>query len=120
MRRPGFCTARSSDSSDPVAKARPVFPREQPEPDDHQLADDETHEPFEGGVHESVGMQTDAEHVHAEPRPARDNVADDGAIDKTALADHSAPSQMQNQRVPKHDDERTVFLRIPAPEPAPG
>src|SRR5450432_1240954 len=64
-------------------------------------------------------MQADAEHVHAEPRPARDDIAADGATDQAALANHPAPAQMQNQRIPQNDDERAIFLRVPTPETSP-
>ena len=44
-----------------------MFQRQQAEEDDGQLAADEEHQPFERRVHESVAVQADAEHVHAEP-----------------------------------------------------
>src|SRR6059058_94754 len=93
--------------------------RQKSEGDDEELAYDKPNEPFERSLRETVGMQADFEHVHTEPRPARDDVANDGAVDQATLADHPAPAQVQDERVPKHDDERAVFLRVPAPEPAP-
>ena len=84
------------------------------------MARDEPNEPFECSLRETVGVQADFEHVHTKPRPARHNIADDGAVDKAALADHATPAQMQNQRVPKHDDQRAILLRVPTPEAAPG
>src|SRR6185369_6837566 len=34
--------------------------------------------------------------------------------------DQAAPAGMQNNHVPQHDNQRAVFLRIPAPETTPG
>src|SRR5438309_228103 len=93
--------------------------RQQSEGDDEELAHVEPNEPFERGLRETVGVQADFEHVHTKPGPARDNVADDGAVDQATLTDHPAPAQVQDERVPKHDDERAVFLRVPTPEAAP-
>src|SRR5882762_9931327 len=98
------------------AEAHPEMLRQQSESDDDQLARDEPNEPFECSLRETVGVQADFEHVHTEPRPARHNIADDGAVDEAALADHATPAQMQNQRVPKHDDQRAILLRVPTPE----
>ena len=64
-------------------------------------------------------MQADAEHVDAEPGPARDDVADDGEVHQAAFAHEAAPARVQDGRVPEHDEQRAVFLRVPAPEPAP-
>src|SRR6266513_1875740 len=102
-----------------VAEAHPQMSRQQSEGDDEELAHDEPNEPFERSLRETVGVQADFEHVHAKPRPARDNVANDGAVDQATLADHPAPAQVQDKRVPKHDDEGAVLLRVPTPEAAP-
>src|ERR1035438_4407759 len=67
-------------------------------------------QPFERRFREPVAVQPDAQHVHPKPRPRRDDVAEDGAVDEAALADDAAPAQMQDERVPQHDDERAVFL----------
>ena len=65
-------------------------------------------------------MQADAEHVDAEPGEAGDDVAEDRHDHETALANESAPARVQNDRAPEHDEHGAVFLRIPAPEAAPG
>src|SRR6185312_13710108 len=85
-----------------------------------KLAEHKPNQPPKRRFHETVTVQADAQHVHAEPRPARDDVAEDGAIDEPALANDSTPAQVKNQRVPKNDDQRAVFLRVPAPEATPG
>ncbi len=41
------------------------------------LAGIEEHQPFERGVHETVAVQADAQHVHAKPRPRGDHVSED-------------------------------------------
>src|SRR6187455_1457622 len=65
-------------------------------------------------------MQADAEHVRAEPAPARHDVANDREAHEAALLHQPAPAGVEDERVPNHDDERAIFLRIPAPEAAPG
>ena len=97
----------------------PQFLGHQAEEDDGDLADDEEDQPFERRVRETVAVQADAEHVHAEPREAGDDVADDGEVHQAAFAHEAAPARMQDGRVPEHDEQRAVFLRVPAPEPAP-
>ena len=70
-------------------------------------------------LHEAVGMQADAEHVHAEPGEAGDDVAEDRHDHQTALANESAPARVQNDCAPEDDQDRAVFFRVPTPEPAP-
>src|SRR5437762_826052 len=105
---------------DTTAKTGPKMQRQQAQPDDQKLAPDKRHQPFEGRIHKAVGVQADAEHVHAEPREARDDIAEYRHGHQAAVPDQSAPARVQNDRVPQHDNERAVLLRVPAPEPAPG
>ena len=65
-------------------------------------------------------MQADAEHVHAEPREAGHDVAEDRQVHDAAVAQQVAPANVQDDRVPDHDEQGAVLLRVPAPEPAPG
>src|SRR5206468_756380 len=74
----------------------------------------------ESRVGEAVAVQTNAKHVRAEPAPARDDVARDGEAHEPALLDHAAPTRMEDDRVPDHDEQCSVLLRIPAPEATPG
>ena len=77
-------------------------------------------EPRKCLLHEPVGMQADAEHVHAEPREARDDVAKDRHDHETALPNEPAPARVQNNRAPKNNQHGAVFLRVPTPETSPG
>src|SRR4051812_41692305 len=64
-------------------------------------------------------MKAHAEHVDAEPRKARDNVAEDSHGHQSSFTNHPAPSCVQDERVPQNDDERAVFFWIPSPESPP-
>src|SRR2546430_12918352 len=64
-------------------------------------------------------MQADPEHVHAEPREAGDDIAEDSHDHQPALPDESAPARMQSDRAPKHDQHCAIFLWVPAPESSP-
>ena len=64
-------------------------------------------------------MQADAELVGAEPAPGCDDVATDGKQREPAGAQPAIPSRVERGRVPEHDHQGTVLLRIPAPESAP-
>src|SRR5262245_23905263 len=65
-------------------------------------------------------MEADSKHVHAEPREARDDIAKDGHVHEPAFAHQTAPARVKDRSVPENNDERTVFLRVPTPEAAPG
>ena len=65
-------------------------------------------------------MQADAEHVHAEPREAGDDVAENRHDHEPALTNEPAPARVQNDRAPQHDQHGAVFFRIPTPETSPG
>jgi hypothetical protein len=65
-------------------------------------------------------VQADAEHVGAKPAPARDDVAEDCEAHQPALTDEAAPARVEDEGVPQDDDQRAIFLGVPAPEPAPG
>ena len=92
---------------------------DQAEHHDEHLADHEGAEPEEGGVGEAIGMETDTEHVGAEPGPTGDDVAEDGHDHHPALADHAAPAGVEDDGVPNDDEQGAVFLGVPAPEAAP-
>ena len=86
---------------------------------ENQLTCAESDQPGEGAVHETVGVQSDAEHVHAKPGPARDDIAENRHHHQAALPNESAPAGVEDDGIPENDEERAVFLRIPAPETAP-
>ena len=65
-------------------------------------------------------MEPHAQHVHAEPGEARDDVAEDGHGHDAALPGEAAPARVQDDGVPEHDEQRPVLLGVPAPEAAPG
>src|SRR2546423_6083616 len=94
--------------------------RERADHHENELADSESDQPWEGAVHETVGMQTDAEHVDAEPRPGCDNVTEDGHNHKPTLPNEPAPAGVQDDRVPQDNEQRAVFFRIPSPKTTPG
>src|SRR5664280_3358582 len=102
------------------SKAFPEAEGKQTEKDDGELAADKKHEPVESGFHEAIGMQADAEHVHAEPGKACHDIAEHGEIHYAAVADQPAPARVQDDGIPKHDQQSAVFLGIPAPETSPG
>ena len=83
------------------------------------MADIKQHEPVEGRIHKAVAVQADPEHVHAEPGKGRDNVAEEREIHQATLAHNSPPPGVQDERIPDDDQQRAIFLWIPAPETAP-
>src|ERR1700737_5527786 len=64
-------------------------------------------------------MQSDPEHIDAEPGPAPHDISEDGHGHETALPHEPPPAGVQNGGVPKHDEERSIFLRVPSPETPP-
>src|ERR1700731_804950 len=64
-------------------------------------------------------MQADTEHVNAEPGQAGNYVAEDSQQRQTAVFRESTPPRVQDNGVPQDNEKRSVFFRIPAPEPAP-
>ena len=106
-------TIASWPESGAGGKTFPHFQRKRAEEDEAELAADKEHQPFERRVGEAVAVQADAEHVHAEPRPARDDVADDGEVHEAAFAHEAAPARVQDGGVPENDEQRAVFLRVP-------
>src|SRR5262249_34156325 len=50
-----------------ATEAGPIPLGQQAQNNQRHLADNKKHEPFERCIHETVRMQPDAEHVHAEP-----------------------------------------------------
>src|SRR5260370_937630 len=65
-------------------------------------------------------MQTNAQQIDAEPGEAGDDVADDRQIHDAAVADDSTPTRVENDCVPRNDEERAIFFRVPTPKAAPG
>src|SRR5206468_3879052 len=92
---------------------------QEPEADDDQLREDEEAERLGFAAGEAVRMQADAEHVDAEPGPRGHDVPEDDHVHEAALAHEAAPASVEHDRIPEDDDERAVFLRVPAPEAAP-
>lgn len=62
-----------------LSEAGPVFQGHCCEGDEDHLGGDENDEPFEGGIHKSIGVEADTEHVHAEPGKRSDDVSDNGS-----------------------------------------
>src|SRR5271156_4488023 len=77
----------------------PFFQREIRQRDDRKLARDEGDEPPKCPLLEAVAVQTDAEQVHAEPAPARDDVAEDGQAHQAARFDQAAPARVEDDGV---------------------
>src|SRR5581483_6153703 len=103
-----------------LTEAQPVLFRKQSQRDQEYLAGHENVvKPAKAGIHETVGVEADAEHVDAEPGEAGDDIAEDGHIHDAAFADHAAPARVQDHGIPDHDEQRAVFLGIPAPETPP-
>ena len=59
--------------------------REKPEADDRNLRGDEEHQPLEGSIHETVGVQIDAKHIDAEPGETGNDIAEHGEIHQAAV-----------------------------------
>ena len=51
--------------------------REHADHHERDLTGPKSDQPGKGAVHETVGVQPDAEHVDSKPRPTRDDVAED-------------------------------------------
>src|SRR4051794_29331235 len=65
-------------------------------------------------------MQTDSQHVHAEPGKARDDIAKYRQVHDAALAHNAAPAGVEDEGVPDDDEQRAVLFGIPTPKSAPG
>src|ERR1039458_9610162 len=102
------------------AKAAPQVQGQHAKGNDEDLAAYEDHQPLERGVHETVGVQANAEHVHAKPREAGDDIAEDGEVHNAAVAQQVAPANVEDEGIPDHYEQGTVLLRVPAPESPPG
>ena len=101
-------------------EASPPFQRHCGDGHQSELADHVSDQPWKCFLHEAVGMETDAEHVNAEPREAGNDIAEDRHERQTAFPNEPTPARVQNDRIPQNNQERSVFFRIPAPEAAPG
>src|SRR5271165_6435490 len=64
-------------------------------------------------------MQTDTQHVDSEPGQARNDIAKHRQNGDASFTRISAPSRMQNYRVPDHYEKRSVFFWIPTPKAPP-
>ena len=64
-------------------------------------------------------MEADSQFVNAEPRPGGHDIASNRQDGQPSSLDHAVPAGMQDERVPNHNDQRAIFLGIPAPESAP-
>ena len=98
--------------------ATPSSGRDGGRSEDQHLAGDEQAQPEQGAVDETVGVEADAQHVGAEPGPTCHDVSEDSHGRDAAGAGQAAPAGVQDQGVPKHDQQRAIFLRVPAPERA--
>src|SRR5687767_5607370 len=76
-------------------KTPPELLGEQSQRNDQQLAGDESHQPLEARFHKAVGVEADAEHVHAEPGETGDDVAEDGHAHQAALLEDATPACVQ-------------------------
>ena len=113
-------SAATSSSSADACDSEPSR-RHHAQGDDRELRRGEREQPHRGAAfRRAVGVQADAELVDAEPRPGGDDVAADGERRQAAAFHEAAPAGVQHERVPEHDHQRAVFLRVPAPEAAPG
>src|SRR5438309_443830 len=100
-------------------KTAPAVERHRRHHDKCELAGDESAEPWKSFLHESIGMESNAEHVYAEPRKAGNDIAEDGHDHEAALPDEPTPARVEDYGAPENDQDRAVLLRIPAPETAP-
>src|SRR6266404_7322773 len=87
----------------PPTETAPQIKREKPEADDRNLRGDEEHHPLEGSIHETVGVQTDAEHIDAEPGETGNDIADNRQVHDTTFTNHPAPTRMEDESVPDDD-----------------
>ena len=83
------------------------------------MAGHEAGEQHQHTAGETIAVQADAELVGAKPTPGGDDVASDGKQRKPAGAQPAIPPCVERGRVPEHDHQGTVLLRIPTPEAAP-
>lgn len=86
-----------------VGPTLPLAYRKISEEDEKELQNPESREVLEGGIHETVGMQPDAEHVRSHPRPARYDVSENSHGHDAAGFGESAPASMQDDDVPEHE-----------------
>src|SRR5205814_7944877 len=81
----GSCAADSVNGF-ALAKADPVALRNEAEADQQHLTRYEDGQPGKGPFHKPVGMQPDAEEIHAKPGEAGHDVAENGHVHQPALA----------------------------------
>src|SRR6266700_3408367 len=65
-------------------------------------------------------MQPDTEHVHAEPRETRDDIAENSHGHESLFSNHTTPARVQHGRIPQDNQQSSIFLRVPSPESPPG
>ena len=61
-------------------------------------------------------MEANSQHIGAEPGPGGDNVAEYRHDRKSAALYQVAIAGVQDDCIPEHNQQRTVFLWVPAPE----
>ncbi len=84
-----------------------------------ELADDKGRQPPESRRHETVAVQSDPQHIGAEPAPTGDDIAENGEAHEAALFDQAAPSGVQDDGIPDYDYQCAIFFWIPTPESPP-
>ena len=84
-----------------------------------ELPNGKPHEHVKRAFHKSVAVEADAQHICAKPRPRRDHIAEDGQRHEAAVTHQAAQLGVQQEDVPDHDQQRAVFLGVPAPKPPP-
>jgi len=98
-----LCPSRSGCADGTVSRgwrrsrrteAAPEMERNQTKADDDELRRDEENQPLERCVHESIGVQADAEHVYTEPGEAGDDIAENGEIHDAAVANDATPTRV--------------------------
>src|SRR5512133_137489 len=103
-----------------VSVTPPQLERQKSDPDDNCLTDIEHHLPLKSGIHKAVRMQANPQHIYPEPREGGHDVAENREIHNPPIPNESSPARVENNGVPKDDEQCSVLLGIPAPESAPG
>ena len=64
-------------------------------------------------------MEAHSEEVGAEPGPSGHDITKDEELHEPFAAHQATPAGVQADGAPHHNQDGTIFLGIPAPEPAP-
>src|SRR5438046_10735402 len=97
------------------AEAAPEVEGQDAEGDNAKLKGHKSNQPFEGGIHETIGVEADAEHIYSEPGETRYDISEDREVHEPPFANKSTPASMKDQRIPDHDQQRAVLLGVPSP-----